>query len=94
MSAFGNQQAILVTITHPRAGKGIDVMLLGSLFDLTPAESRIAAALMQGEDVTSIAKSLHVSVQTVRSQVKAILAKTGTHRQGDLIQLLIRATDM
>ncbi len=93
MSAFGDREAILVTITHPRSGKCIDLMLLGSLFDMTPAESRVAAALMEGDDVASIAQVLHVSVQTIRSHLKTIFSKTGTHRQGELIQLLIRTTE-
>lgn len=55
------------------------------LFDLTPAEARVARVLASGHDVTSVASQLSVGTETVRSHVKAILLKSGMHRQVDLL---------
>jgi DNA-binding CsgD family transcriptional regulator len=62
--------------------------LLNDLFDLTPAEARVARFLAQGENVTTIAAMLGTKPATVRDQLKHVLAKTGTHRQSSLIGLL------
>ena len=65
--------------------------LLQSLFDLTPAEARVAQALAGGATVGQMASRAKVSRNTVRSQLRAILGKTGCHRQADAVSLLSRA---
>lgn len=62
--------------------------LLKALFDLTPAEARIASMVIDGNSVDVIAKTNIVSVNTVRTQLKSIFAKTGVERQSELISLL------
>jgi DNA-binding CsgD family transcriptional regulator len=62
--------------------------LMRQLFDLTLAETRIAMALCQGDTPTDIAQRQGVSVNTVRTHLRAIFAKTGTTRQTDLLRLL------
>ena len=89
MAAFGTLPTILLTVTHPPAGR-VDPVWLGSLFELSPAEVRVASGLMRGEALREIAESLRVSIETVRSQLKSICAKTQTHHQSDLVALLLR----
>ncbi len=55
------------------------------LFDLTPAEAKVARQLVAGSDVISVASQLSVSTETIRSHVKAILSKSGMSRQADFI---------
>lgn len=62
--------------------------LMRQLFDLTLAETRIAMALCQGDTPADIAQRQGVSVNTVRTHLRAIFAKTGTARQTDLLRLL------
>jgi len=81
--AFG-----IVVITAVSTAVSPGATILRALFDLTPAEARIAAALAEGLTLDQIAARFSVSVETVRSQVKAVLAKTGTHRQAELAALL------
>lgn len=57
-------------------------------FGLTEAEARLAARLSAGQALEQIAAELALSKETVRVQLKAIFAKTNTHRQGELISLL------
>lgn len=66
--------------------------LLCGLFDLTPAEDRIARAFAEGHSVESSAAALSISPETVRTQLKRVMAKTGTSRQAELVQLLAGTT--
>jgi DNA-binding CsgD family transcriptional regulator len=58
------------------------------LFGLTPAEARLAGLLVEGQSVNEIAEGLKLSRETVRNQLKIVFAKTGAHRQGELVALL------
>ena len=64
---------------------------LAETFDLTPSEARVAEALARGCSAEEIAAARQVSVQTVRSQVKAIYGKTGATRQSELVRLVLGA---
>ena len=63
---------------------------LQSQFGLTQAEARIALHLAAGGSIAGYAAAHDVSPATVRSQLKSIFAKTGAHRQGELIGLIGR----
>jgi len=77
----------LIVLTGDR-GDGPHPSLLQALFDLTPAEARVAKALAAGRQSADIAVDAGVSIHTVRNQVKAILSKTGTSSQANLTALL------
>ena len=78
--------AILVadTLVKPR----IDKRNLMDLYGLTATEAKLASDLSLGKRVAEIAQDRSVSIATVRAQVRAVLAKTETHRQLDLVRLL------
>ena len=59
-------------------------------FGLTPAETRVAMAMAGGVTVNDFADKHQIAVGTVRIQLKAIMAKTSTHRQADLLALMAR----
>jgi DNA-binding CsgD family transcriptional regulator len=75
----------LTPVTAPEAPP---VELVQSLFDLTPAEARVARQLAAGQTVEAIATDSGVSVTTVRTHVRGVLEKTGCHRQGEVVALL------
>lgn len=64
------------------------LQLLGSLYDLSPAELRIASALMAGKTPEAYAQDAGVTINTVRTQLKSLFSKTGTGRQAELVALL------
>jgi DNA-binding CsgD family transcriptional regulator len=64
--------------------------LLAELFLLTPAERRLAELLAQGLTAEACALRLRVSINTVRSQLRALFRKTETERQAELINLFAR----
>ncbi|MFP5419069.1 MAG: helix-turn-helix transcriptional regulator [Gammaproteobacteria bacterium] len=57
-------------------------------FGLTPAEFRLCNALAGGASLKTCARNWNRSYETLRSQLKTILSKTGTHRQIELVALL------
>ena len=76
---------IMTPVALPQAPP---VELVQSLFDLTPAEARVARSLAAGETLDHIATAGSVSRNTVRTQVRGVLEKTGCHRQAEVIALL------
>ena len=64
--------------------------LLQALYGLTRAEVEIAQLLIDGRSPQDIADLRKVAVGTVRVQIKALLAKTGSSRQIDLVARLGR----
>jgi DNA-binding CsgD family transcriptional regulator len=76
---------LLTPLTRPEAPP---VELIRSLFDLTPAEARVARGLAAGQTVNDIASESGTSTNTVRTHVKVILTKTGYSRQADVVALL------
>jgi DNA-binding CsgD family transcriptional regulator len=61
---------------------------LAEFFGLSPAESRLAVALLAGKKLREIALDWGVQITTLRTQLSSILRKTGVTRQVDLIRLL------
>ncbi|HEY5211089.1 MAG TPA: helix-turn-helix transcriptional regulator [Stellaceae bacterium] len=64
---------------------------LQALFGLTPAEAAVANALADGKSVDEIAASAGITLNTARTHLKNIFAKTGTNRQATLVGLLLRS---
>jgi DNA-binding CsgD family transcriptional regulator len=62
--------------------------ILTGLFDLTPAEAKVARGIASGLNVEALAAQLNLSPATVRNQLNAVLSKTGTRRQAELTLLL------
>jgi DNA-binding CsgD family transcriptional regulator len=62
----------------------------GKAHGLTPAEIRLAAHLVRGGTVSGYAKAHGLSRNTVRNQLQSAYCKTGTHRQAELVALLLK----
>jgi len=56
-------------------------------YGLTPAEIKLARALVSGLTPAEYAKSAAIKISTVRSQIQSILAKTGTRRVTEAVVL-------
>lgn len=88
---FGSTVAIAV-LSEPKVG-ATGAAMVQSLFDLTPAELNVVQAIVAGQTIASIASQTQRSVETVRGQLKAAMAKTGCSRQIDLVLLVRQLTD-
>lgn len=65
--------------------------VLRTLYGLTAAEARLAIAVGRGRELPKLGEDWNVSTETLRSHLKAVFAKTGVHRQVDLVRLLAGA---
>jgi DNA-binding CsgD family transcriptional regulator len=61
-------------------------------FGLTPSEAKLAAILARGRGLDEAAETLSITRESARQRLKAVFAKTDTHRQGELVALLARAS--
>lgn len=82
-------RSALVLISDPGRRPRLPEVILQELHELTPSQAKVAAALARGESPEEIADGLDISVTTVRQHVKAVLAKTDTHRQSELVRLIL-----
>jgi DNA-binding CsgD family transcriptional regulator len=62
--------------------------VLESLFDFTQSEVSFATALTEGLTVSEAARKCGLTVSSGRTYLARTFAKTGTHRQAELITLL------
>jgi DNA-binding CsgD family transcriptional regulator len=66
--------------------------LMMRAFRLTPAQARLAAKMAAGTSLEEAAIELGMALETARSHLKATFNKTETHRQGELVALLNKAS--
>lgn len=81
--------AALVLILNPADTPPLDPALIASIYGLTHAESRVAAALAEGRSVRAIATATHRQESSVRWLIKQIHQKLGISRQADLVRLVL-----
>jgi DNA-binding CsgD family transcriptional regulator len=86
--------AAIVFIIDPTRRQRPALDTLQALYGLTPAECRVALLVGDGHAPRLIAGMVGVSVNTVRSQIKSVFSKTGVKRQGELIRLLMRNSQL
>jgi DNA-binding CsgD family transcriptional regulator len=64
------------------------VPFLRAAFGLTQAEADLAVALCAGASLAEFAAARGSSIHTARTQLRALLGKTRTDRQAELVGLL------
>ncbi|HEX4160190.1 MAG TPA: hypothetical protein VHY79_17125 [Rhizomicrobium sp.] len=79
--------AALLVLTDPVHVR-LNPSELASLYGLTKAEAELAIALGNGETVSGFAARRGVKSSTAKTQLLAVLGKTGFHRQADLTRAL------
>ena len=83
----------LVLVIDPASRLRLDAEALGALLGLTPAESYVAASLVEGRSVHAIAVETGRSVTTVKWHIRHIFAKHGLSGQADLVRLAMSLAD-
>lgn len=81
--------AAMVFAFDPAYAPSLTVDRVRKLFGLTNAEAGLAVALCGGRTLDDISHERAVSLNTLRTQLKSIFAKTGTNRQTELVSLLL-----
>ena len=81
--------AALALVVDPDRRPGIDPRLVGEVLGLTPAESRLAVMLADGQSLREIASATDRTEGTVRWHLKQIFRKQGLSRQPDLVRRVL-----
>jgi DNA-binding CsgD family transcriptional regulator len=81
--------SVLIAVSGAATDSPMPAQALAGLFQLTPAESQLLAALVGGASLASYAACRGVSLGTVRVQLKQVLGKTGASRQSELVRLVL-----
>jgi DNA-binding CsgD family transcriptional regulator len=81
--------AALMLVVDPELENESPTALLRRLHKLTATEAEVALRISRGLSVMQIADEMSVSYQTVRTHLQHIFDKTDTHRQGELVRLLL-----
>jgi DNA-binding CsgD family transcriptional regulator len=82
----GALSIVFITPVVPNSSLSPD--LLQALFDLTPAEARIASLVADGKTIAGIAFADDSSENTIRTHLKSVFQKTGVRRQTELVSLI------
>lgn len=89
LAANGRAPKVIVFLYDLADAASVAPGLLTELFELTAAEVRAALQILQGGTAEEMAHRLGVSVNTFKSQLKAVYAKTRTNRHSDLLKLML-----
>ena len=82
------EESCLIIVANPNARASLTLENLQSLFGLTTATARVALGLAEGKSLHEIAIENGVSINTVRSQIKQVMDRTGSHRQAELVSVV------
>ncbi|MEM7024487.1 MAG: helix-turn-helix transcriptional regulator [Pseudomonadota bacterium] len=82
---------VMVLVSDPDAAPRPLAERLALLWHLTPAESRLAAALAGGASLKDYAEQHGLTENTVRWTSKSLLAKTDCRRQSQMVRFLTTA---
>jgi DNA-binding CsgD family transcriptional regulator len=81
--------AVAMFITDPERSAVPRVETIRSMLGLSPSEAQLAHMLASGLDITQVSHRLSIRVETARKRLKVIFQKTDTHRQSDLVRLVL-----
>lgn len=84
-----HEPAVVVLLSDPEQRAQVPRQILASLFGLTPTEAKIALALAEGLRSEEIAERMSISTTTVAFHLRNLFQKTDTHRQAELIALIL-----
>lgn len=79
---------VVVQIVDPQAPVEAQAERLGSMMGLTAAETRVAALLASGLGFAETARTLGVSLNTVKTHARRVFDKTGVRSSAALVRLV------
>ena len=100
VTALGNRGAVAaepvaaIFIGDPENGEAAADEILKRLYGLTAAEARLTLNLLEGRGLAWAAEQNRMSLNTGRTHLKHVFEKTRTHRQAELVRLILRGPAM
>ena len=87
----GSEAQVLMVVSDPECLPTPTACRLGLFFGLTPAESRLAEALVSGRTIAGYAEQQGITQNTARWLLKQLREKTECRRQSDMVRLMATA---
>jgi DNA-binding CsgD family transcriptional regulator len=81
---------LMLVVIDPELSAAPPVEALKALYGLTDAEARLTCGLLEGARLEDYADRVGISMNTARTHLKSVFAKTDTDRQSELMRLLSR----
>jgi DNA-binding CsgD family transcriptional regulator len=91
LQVAGGSSCLAVFIQDAVATAPLGAEVIGRTFNLTAAELRVLLGLVDGATPKQIAAQYGLALDTVKSQLKSLFAKTGARRQAELVKLAVGA---
>ena len=85
----GTSATALIVLADPENEPTLEFQVLQRLYGLTKTEAIVAQRMLGGKGLGAISEELSLSRATVGTHVQRIFDKTDTHRQAELVRLLI-----
>jgi DNA-binding CsgD family transcriptional regulator len=82
----------LVVLVDPEQQPEPPTQLLRRIYGLTNAEADVALRVVRGDGLKPICEELSLSMATVKTHLQHVFDKTDTHRQAELVRLLLTLT--
>jgi DNA-binding CsgD family transcriptional regulator/PAS domain-containing protein len=80
----------MLFINDPERPNNPTAERLQKVFGLTRTEAAVAMEVLNGHGLQAAATALGVAPVTVRTHLTAVFGKTGTHRQAELVRVLLQ----
>jgi DNA-binding response OmpR family regulator/DNA-binding CsgD family transcriptional regulator len=85
----GTPATVVVFLADHSSRLPLSAEALARIFGLTPTEARVARHLARGLRPEEIAQEMGIATTTTAYHLRNAFGKTGTHRQADLVALLL-----
>jgi DNA-binding CsgD family transcriptional regulator len=82
--------AVPVVLAEPGRCVAPSTDLLAAVYGFTPTQAKVAAMLASGLSLAEAARQAGMAEGTARSHLRRLFALTGTHRQAELVAVLLR----
>jgi DNA-binding CsgD family transcriptional regulator/PAS domain-containing protein len=86
---FDVQATAAIFVAEPDARVEGPPERLRRIYGFTPTEAEVASRLARGMRLPEIAEDLGITLHTVRAHLKRLFFKTDTHRQAELVRVMV-----
>ncbi|WP_428491947.1 helix-turn-helix transcriptional regulator [Rhodopila sp.] len=86
---LGQRPGAIIFVRDPERAPSAPPSHLRQVYGLTPAEAAVTMEIVRGGGLQSAASAMGISLSTARTHLQRVFQKTGTHRQGELVRLVV-----
>jgi DNA-binding CsgD family transcriptional regulator len=89
LHVFDDRTPVMLLLLDPDMVPAPGVQILRELFALTAREAELTSLLMQGQSLAEAARAMGITVNTARTFLSCVTAKTDSHSQAGLMERLL-----